>query len=196
MDTLSYYEENAAAFAAGTKDVDFSAVEDVFLSFVKEGGRILDFGCGAGRDSAYFLSKGYEVEAIDGSEAMCRIARENTGLEVKQMLFQDFHEVQAYDGIFACASLLHVEKAQLPDLFHRLEQALKDGGALYVSFKYGTFEGERDGRYFTDLVETDITALLAACPSLMLKKMWTTGDVRADRQQKWLNAIAVRGTVS
>lgn len=190
--TISYYDEHAEAFSEDTGNVDFSPVQEIFLSYVKPGGRILDFGCGAGRDSEAFLKKGYQVDAIDGSKELCRIAGERTGLPVRQMLFFEFSAEDTYDGIFACASLLHVKKAELPNLFHHLEKALKADGALYASFKYGTFEGERDGRYFTDLVEGEFTAILATCPTLILKKLWITDDVRQDRQQKWLNAIAVK----
>ena len=151
--TLNYYNEQFEKFAGSTKDLEFSEIQDYFLRYVKPGSLVLDFGCGSGRDSRYFLQKGYQVEAIDGSEEMVRIARETAGIPVKQMLFNELDEVEKYDGIFCCASILHVPSAELPDIMTRLRRAVKMNGIVYVSFKYGDFEGYRNGRYFTDLKE-------------------------------------------
>ena len=103
--TLDYYDQNAEGFAAGTLDVKFTAIQDRFLGYLAPGALILDFGCGSGRDSRYFLSRGYKVEACDGSEQMVKIAEKTAGIPVKQMLFDELSEVERYDGIFACASL-------------------------------------------------------------------------------------------
>ena len=86
--TLNYYNENAQSFASGTVSVEFTEMQDRFLEKLDPGAYILDFGCGAGRDTKYFLSQGYRVDAIDGSEQLCRIASDHTGIKVRQMLFQ------------------------------------------------------------------------------------------------------------
>lgn len=194
--TLDYYNENAQGFTSGTLDVKFTAIQDRFLGYLAPGARILDFGCGSGRDSRYFLSKGYQVEACDGSEEMVKIASETAGIPVKKMLFEELNEVERYDGIFACASILHVPSKALPDIFRRLKRAVKQDGSIYVSFKYGDFEGERNGRYFTDLTEEKLEKLLQeadpAAP-LVIKDLWITGDARPGREnEKWLNAILGR----
>ena len=93
------------------------------------------------------------MEAIDGSEELCKIASEYTGISVKQMMFHELSGVEKYDGIWACASILHLEKGDLPDVLQKMANALKTGGVIYTSFKYGDFEGERNGRYFTYLTE-------------------------------------------
>ena len=139
--TLDYYDHNAEGFAAGTLDVKFTAIQDRFLGYLAPGALILDFGCGSGRDSRYFLSKGYKVEACDGSAQMVKIAEKTAGIPVKQMLFDELSEVERYDGIFACASILHVPFKALPDIFRRLKRAVKRDGIIYVSFKYGDYEG-------------------------------------------------------
>ena len=151
--TLTYYNTNAHRFTSDTLDVEFSTIQDSFLAQLPAGALILDFGCGSGRDSRYFLQKGYRVEACDGSEEMVKAATRNAGIPVKKMLFSELNEENRYDGLFACASILHVPSKDLPDIFTRMKKAVKKGGILYVSFKYGTFEGIRNGRYFTDLTE-------------------------------------------
>ena len=104
--TLNYYNENAQSFASGTVSVEFTEMQDKFLQKLNPGAYILDFGCGAGRDTKYFLDQGYLVEAIDGSEQLCQIASKHTGIKVRQMLFQELKVNEKYDGIWACASIL------------------------------------------------------------------------------------------
>lgn len=191
--TLEYYNRNAREFVEGTSGVDFSGIQNRFLSHLPEGALILDFGCGSGRDTRYFLGKGFRVEAADGSEELCRLASVYTGIPVKQMLFQELEETEKYDGIWACASILHLRREELPEVFRKMYRALKPGGILYVSFKYGDFEGERNGRYFTDMTEETAEELLESVPELKIKERWVTGDVRAGRgAEKWLNMILRR----
>lgn len=119
-----------------------------FLNLLRTESYILDFGCGSGRDTKYFLEHGYQVDAVDGSMELCRIASEFTGIEVRQMLFQELQEKEKYDGIWACASILHVPKIELADILQKMCNAVKVDGVIYISFKYGNFEGEQNGRFF------------------------------------------------
>lgn len=188
--TIDYYNRNVQSFIDGTVSVDFTQIQNVFLELLPKDARILDFGCGSGRDTKYFLDCGYQVEAIDGSMELCRAASEYTGIHVKQMLFQELAEVEKYDGIWACASILHVKKAELPDIIRKMSLATKENGIIYVSFKYEDYEGERNGRYFTDMTEISMKELLAAFPELVVEKQWVTDDVRAGRgDERWLNMI-------
>ena len=191
--TLDYYNTQALNFVAHTVDVDFSEIQNSFLDYIPAGGSILDFGCGSGRDTKYFLGKGYHVDAIDGSEELCKIATEYTGIPVKQMLFDELNAVEQYDGIWACASILHVEKKRLPQLIKKMAAAVKKGGTVYVSFKYGDFEGERSGRCFTDLTEISFKEVMKDIPELSIEKIMITSDVRVGRgDEKWLNIILKR----
>ena len=140
---LDYYNHKAAEFVSGTVAAEFTKMQDTFLQYVPAGGKILDFGCGSGRDTKYFLSRGYVVEAIDGSIELCKIASAYTGIEVKKMLFQELNSVEEYDGIWACASILHVAKQELPAIIQKMADAVKRNGIVYMSFKYGKFEGEK-----------------------------------------------------
>ena len=188
--TLTYYNTNAHRFTSDTLDVEFSTIQDSFLAQLPAGALILDFGCGSGRDSRYFLQKGYRVEACDGSEEMVKAGTRNAGIPVKKMLFSELNEENRYDGIFACASILHVPSKELPDILTRMKRAVKPGGILYVSFKYGTFEGIRNGRYFTDLTEESLHAILDRVGGLEIIRTGITGDARPGREdEKWLNVL-------
>ena len=188
--TLDYYNQNADTFFAGTVSVDFKQTQNKFLDFLNEEAHILDFGCGSGRDTKYFLEAGMKVDAIDGSEEMCRIASEYTGIEVQQMLFQELDVHDQYDGIWACASILHLPKNDLKIVLKKMATALKKHGIIYTSFKYGEFEGERNGRYFTDFTIDTFQTLIQDIEGLQIKEDWMTGDVRPGRgEERWLNLI-------
>ena len=188
--TLEYYNRNAADFTAGTLNVDFRENQNRFLKMLNKGDLILDFGCGSGRDTKYFLEHGMRVEAIDGSIELCRIASEYTGIEVRNMFFQDFDESERYDAIWACSSILHLPKNELKDVLHKMICALKPDGIIYTSFKYGEFEGERNGRFFVDFTETSFSKFIEDISSIRLDSEWVTDDVRPGRgNETWLNLI-------
>lgn len=188
--TLDYYNSKAKDFVSGTVDVAFTEMQDTFLEYLPAGGKILDFGCGSGRDTKYFLNKGYDVDAIDGSEELCKIATEYAGIQVKQMLFEELNEVEGYDGVWACASIHHVAKKQLPDIIKKIAIATKKSGVVYTSFKYGDFEGVRNGRFFTYLTEESFGELLRTVPELEIEKLWISADVREERgEERWLNIV-------
>lgn len=188
--TLDYYHNNAQKFVSGTLDVEFTETQDKFLSYLPEKSMILDFGCGSGRDTRYFLSKGYKVDAIDGSETLCKIATDNTGIKVQQMLFSQLDENEKYDGIWACASVLHLTKEELKTVLSKMIRAVKTNGYIYVSFKYGEFEGYRGERYFTDFTEDTFYRFLTFVSGIKLIDEWISSDVRPGRgDEKWLNLI-------
>ena len=189
-ETLNYYNKNAESFVDGTIAVDFEETQIRFTSKLKEGDFILDFGCGSGRDTKYFLSRGFVVDATDGSEELCRKASEYTGICVKQMLFGDLDEVEKYDGIWACSSILHLSKHELGVVFNKMLIALKDNGVIYTSFKYSDFEGIRNGRYFTDFTLEVFREFIKRIPEVVIEEYWITGDVRPGRgEEKWLNLL-------
>lgn len=188
--TLDYYNRNAGAFAAGTVSVDFSRTQEKFLRKLTDGACILDFGCGSGRDTRYFLEAGFKVDAIDGAEELCKLASEYTGIEVRQMLFQEFDEHEKYDGIWACSSILHLKKDELKLVLEKMAAALKTKGIIYASFKYGDYEGERNGRYFVDFTTESFSDFICDIKQLKLEEYWITDDVRPGRgEEKWLNLI-------
>lgn len=188
--TLVYYDDHADEFYKGTVNVEFTEVQKHFLLKLRNGAHILDFGCGSGRDTKYFLEQGYHVKAVDGSIELCRMAAEYTGIEVKNMLFQELAETNQYDGIWACSSILHLPADELADVMRKMTAALKEHGIIYTSFKYGTFTGERNGRFFTDMTEETFAEFLGEIKGLEVEEQWTTSDARPGRgEEKWLNLI-------
>lgn len=189
-DTLQYYNQHAKAYVDSTRDVEFSQTQERFLQYLEQGARILDFGCGSGRDTKYFRNRGFQVEAVDGSAEFVRIASEYTGINVRRMLFQDLDEVECYDGIWACSSILHLPCAELEVVLGKMARALRRRGIVYTSFKYGTEEGERSGRYFTNMTEAKMAGLLERIPVYDVEEMWVTFDVRPGRgDERWLTMI-------
>ena len=187
--TLGYYESNACAFCDDTAGAAMSATLTEFVSLLPVGASVLDWGCGTGRDSRALLDGGFVVTSTDASPAMCRAAKELFGVDAICEGFEDLDEAACYDGIWACASLLHVCKDNLRRTFEIACNALKSDGVFYASFKLGDFEGMRNGRWFTDLDEESLELLLQ--PVFTVARMWVTGDVRPGRgDEKWLNCLA------
>lgn len=190
FNTLNYYNQNAAQFCETTLSVEFSATQNRFLSRLPAAAHILDFGCGSGRDTKAFLNQGYHVDAIDGSEKLCKLASQHTGIRVRHMLFQELSAVEEYDGIWACSSILHLPREELAEVMRKMAVALKPRGIIYTSFKYGAFFGERDGRYFTDMTEKTFADFIGRIQELQTEETWITNDARPGREsEKWLNLI-------
>ncbi|MEN4832261.1 class I SAM-dependent methyltransferase [Pantoea vagans] len=213
-----YYRQNAQRFFTDTASVDMSALYPPFVNCLPPGARILDAGCGSGRDVKAFSEMGFDVEAFDASVELVELARQLSGKPVAQMRFQDVDVVERYDGIWCCASLLHVSEAELPGVMTKLAMALKPGGVGYLSFKHGRGEREKDGRRFTDMDRAGLQKLVERINTpggdpltknmteikseagseditvkrfaLEIDKIWQTGDVRIGRgDEVWLNAI-------
>jgi len=166
-------------------------IRDRFTALLPAHGAVLDAGCGSGRDAKAFAEQGFQVEAFDASLELAALASQHSGLPVKVMRFQELDAVARYDGIWCCASLLHVPRAELPEVFRRLAQALKAGGMLYASFKYGQGEREDNGRAFTDMREGEIAAMLKRIEGAELKVMqeWMSEDRRRERSDRWVNVL-------
>ncbi len=192
--TIDYYNQNADSFVQGTVSVDFKETQDKFLKLLT-GKKVLDFGCGSGRDTKYFLESGFDVTATDGSEELCKSASTYTGIQVKHMLFQDLNEVDCYDGIWACSSILHLPKDELKIVIKKMSGVLKPNGIIYTSFKYGNFEGERNRRFFTDFTLEVFKDFISDVKDIVIEEYWITRDVRPGREEeKWLNLILRKKT--
>ena len=192
-ETIGYYETNATRFVADTADVEFGALQREFVRRLPKGGRVLDLGCGSGRDSLAFLKAGFEVDAVDGSAQMVEAASELTGLPVAHALFSDYEPKGPYDGIWACSSLLHVPASGLADIISKYARALAPRGTFYLSFKLGAHNGMRNGRWFTDMTEQSFRRLIDDVENLTVDRIGVTSDVRPGRSdEKWLNAWCSR----
>ena len=189
MKTIDYYNKHAEEFTASTFKVEMESLYAPFLRYLPEQASILDLGCGSGRDSFAFKNKGYQVEAIDYSAELVKKAKELTGIEVRQQSFYELNESEKYDGIWACASLLHCDRDCLPEVMGRIFKALKPNGVCYMSFKYGDTDRKKDERSFTDLNEQQAHDLLKQIDQALLLQQWITIDKRPDRDEKWLNLL-------
>src|SRR5690606_32035903 len=189
MKTIDYYNKHAEECIASTVKIEMDSMYAPFLRYLPEQGSILDLGCGSGRDSFAFKNKGYQVEAIDYSAELVKKAKELTGIEVRQQSFYELNESEKYDGIWACASLLHCDRDCLPEVMGRIFKALKPNGVCYMSFKYGNTDREKGGRSFTDLNEQQAHDLFKQIDQTLLLQQWITIDKRPDRDEKWLNLL-------
>lgn len=187
--TNDYYRDNSHEFFESTVDADVHPLYEHFCKYICPGGKILDFGCGSGRDVKAFLDMGYDSVGVDGSSEMCALASSFAGTIIKHMDFADLDSHNEYDGIWACASLLHVESLKLPSIIVKMRDALKVSGVMYMSFKYGDYEGLRDGRYFTDMNEERFSIIIKDIDGVELVEKWYSEDVRRDRNVQWFNAI-------
>ena len=185
--TLSWYRENAIQYAEETRN---SLVLDAlweFLSRMKEEGTILDYGSGSGRDSAYFINKGFSVDSLDGSAEMKAQAERLFGIKVKLSSFLSLEEKEKYDGIWAQASILHLEEHDLKTALTLIERALKRDGVFYSSFRKGEEDGYEKGRWYTNMTERRFLSFLPA--SLYVEKIWESQDVRPGVSRTWLSII-------
>lgn len=187
--TISYYNDHADQFTEETLTVDMSALYDAFLPHIPEGGHILDAGCGSGRDTRAFLHQGYRVTAFDASAELAVRASRICGQNVEHRRFSDIREVAVYDGIWACASLLHLPRPEIPAALNALWQALGPGGVLYFSFKAGNTECRILGRHFTYVDETQAAEWVRILPDVIDSTFWRTADRRPQRTGEWLNGL-------
>ena len=151
-----------------------------------------DAGCGSGRDAKAFVQGGYDATAFDASAPLARLASEHCGLDVAVRTFSEVSEISAYDGVWSCASLLHVPVVDLADALGKLWRSLRPGGCFYLSFKLGDGERVHDGRHFTDANDETLRAWLAPLPEVSSVQTWITEDRRPERSEKWINALAMR----
>lgn len=186
-DTISYYNQNAEEYFNKTVNVSMQELYDQFEAYLKPGDKILDLGCGSGRDSRYFLSKGYDVVSVDGSKAMCNLAETYIGKKVRNITFEKLDYDNEFDAVWACASLVHVDMGEITDVLFRIQRALKKKGILYASWKYGKGERIEKQKYYADYDEESINSLFSDA-SMKVAKIWISDD-NLIRASKWLNVI-------
>lgn len=192
--SIEYYNKNAEEFYQGTVSADMSEACEKFLKYIAPGGRILDAGCGSGRDSLYFIKRGYEVVSFDASEQMVRLSSELTGQQTLLMKFDEVDFKDEFDGIWACASLLHIPKSEIKGVMKKLNQGLKKNGIFYMSFKYGKGEEYKGERLFNFYHEKNLSELITEVGYLEIIENWVTEDVRPGREgERWINCLCREG---
>lgn len=188
--TIDYYNSNANQYFSNTVNVDMSECCDRFLKYVVPGGRIIDIGDGSGRDIKYFRDRGFNVEGIDASEEMCRLASEYTGVEVQCERIQEWNSQKNYDGIWANASLLHLSFVEIEEFIIRASDYLAKDGVLYISMKKGIQTGQdSNGRFFTGFSEQKVQQIMEKSTALVVDDSWETSDGMSRERFRWLNLI-------
>jgi SAM-dependent methyltransferase len=191
--TARYYQDNASAYFERTRTALVTALYDRFLAHVSPGGHILDAGCGSGRDLWAFVQKGYQGTGIDASAALVALARNHSGTPCRVRAMQDLDETSGFDGIWACASLMHLDRAELVPVLNKFHTALKAQGALYVSVKEGQGDVTApDGRYFALYRSSEMEHILEQA-GFHVKQFWLSNSVLPGDQTVWLNYVAVKG---
>ncbi|MCI7241661.1 MAG: class I SAM-dependent methyltransferase [Bacilli bacterium] len=181
-DTIKYYNDNCENFKSKWDNYLFD-IPNTFAEYLKDDAYVLDLGCGTGRDSLYFKEKGFKVKCIDGSVNMCKIASEALGQEVENKNYLDIDYKDLFDGVFACASLLHLKDEDLKIVLKKVYDSLKFNGIMYASFKYGNDERFEDGRFFNDMTLDKFNRLMneTEC-NFEIIKAWNTSQYGTDSE--------------
>ena len=186
----NYYESNAERYAAETFSANMSKQYQRFLPLLKNGGKILDVGSGSGRDACYFQKQGYQVTALEPSKNLCREIRKVFSGEIMCSDIQNYQPAERYDGIWACASLIHLQEEEVLQFFEKIDQYLDDNGIIYISGKNGISTGEvEDGRFFLEFTDQLVEKILTVNKQLKLEQLWYTEDVSGRRGFRWLNVV-------
>ena len=191
MNTLDYYNKNSEEYFNSTLNVDMTNTYKEFLKLVPEGGKILDLGCGSGRDSMNFMKLGYEVTAVDGSKELAKKASALLGKEVIASTFEELELKEKFHGIWACASLLHIKREDLKTVLNNLYNNLDDNGVFYMSFKYGEKEYVDDkNRYFNCFTDESIISFINENTKYNILGLYITEDkLGRVNEVKWLKLI-------
>ena len=134
--TLRFYADNAATYAQHVTTPTGQQLS-AFLALLPSGGKILELGCGNGRDAAHMLALGFDVDATDGTPELAAEAERRIGQPVRILRFEQLDAVAAYDGIWASASLLHAPAGDLVNILSRIHRALRPDGVFTASVKAG-----------------------------------------------------------
>ena len=197
MNTLDYYNKNSEEYFNSTLNVDMTNTYKEFLKLVPKGGKILDLGCGSGRDSMNFMKLGYEVTAVDGAKELAKKASVLLGNEVIVSTFEELELKEKFHGIWACASLLHIKREDLKTVLNNLYNNLEDNGVFYMSFKYGEKEYVDDkNRYFNCFTDESIISFINENTKYNILGLYITEDkLGRVNEVKWVNLICNRKSV-
>ena len=186
MDNIKYYNQNADTYFELSLKKDMTDCCNLFLDELPDKPRILDVGCGSGRDMRYFSQKGCVVNGIDASKELVKLATNYTGLSVKCLRIQELIENNIYDGVWCCASLLHIPKQEMQSVYNRLWRSLKNKGICFVSYK-SEIINKNDKRLFTCYDQKSLKKFINNSTNFLIKKIWTSKS-----EDNWVNALLLK----
>lgn len=195
QNTLDYYNNHAQSFIDSTYHVDMSEAINTFTNKIPTKGHILDVGCGSGRDTKQFLDLGFHVTAFDVSEQLAKLASEKIQHPVLHMDLKDMTWENQFDGVWALASLLHLEKKDIPQALEKCIRALKEDGFFFTSFKLGSGESaDEKGRHFSYFSVEQLNDILLEIPDI--KQFQVVLSAKQDslgRDISWINVEVIKG---
>lgn len=191
MDSIDYYNRFAKKYYEETVDLSMEEQLQQFMKLIPDGAAVLDLGCGSGRDSLFLVEEGYDVTAVDGAKNMCELAQIHIGKEVLNLTYDELDFDEVFDGIWACASLVHVQTDELASTLLKVLRCLKPGGVIYMSFRYGDFLGFNSDIEFNAYTEETIDAIITSCnekQSVEYLDIYKTRDLREEyKDNEWIN---------
>lgn len=201
--TSAYYSVNAPQYCKDTiEKANLDKMEmfyRVFLPLLPEGAKILDAGCGAGRDTNFFVNKGFDVTPIDGNAEIAKEAEKYTGKTVPVIDFNNREEfvkqglINKFDGVWACASLVHAENLdRLHNYISNLTDTLKKDGKFFINIKYGDklkFDVDKQGRNMLYLNEEVFKGIIREHNNLNIVSLETAPDPLGRTDTTWLLAV-------
>jgi 2-polyprenyl-3-methyl-5-hydroxy-6-metoxy-1,4-benzoquinol methylase len=188
--SIEFYNVNSEVFISNTVRADMSKLYEKFEKHLKKKAVILDLGCGSGRDTRHFISKGYDVVSVDGSEKMVEYCKEHSTNEIYCSTFETFSSPMKFDAIWACASLLHVKRENIVKIISKYIDMLKNNGIFFMSFKLRKSDYSKDGRTFTCFTKDELIELISINYTVNLLDVIESTDVRENRDNEdWISVV-------
>lgn len=188
--TINFYNKNHENYDNDTSQLELKEQWKIFESRIRPGGKILDIGCGSGRDITHFQTRGFSVEGLEPSTAMAEMARKRTNARIYIQPAEQLCANNQYDGIWACASLLHISKKNIKETIQRIAQALNKNGHAYISVKSGSGElRKEDGRLFSNYSSEELKEIISTIPEIVIVTLWTTPDAAQREDLEWINLL-------
>lgn len=191
LDSIDYYNQYATQYYKDTVNLELDDIRNEFIDYLPEDSEIMDLGCGSGRDSLYFMERGFDVTAVDGSKELCELASIHIGQDVLHLNYNELDFSDVFDGVWACASFTHNSRKELVEVLGKIHESLKDGGILFMSFKYGDFDGVRNNKYYKYYHTKEIKDMIDEYNGFTMLKINKSNDIRPERMdEKWIHVIA------
>ncbi len=194
LKTYLFYKNNVEHYVSETFDIKLTDNIELFLAYLPKNSKILDIGCGSGRDTLCFKQQGFSVVATDSVSEMAKSASKNISQQVLVRSFFNLDFNDEFDGVWASASLLHCPKSEITSALQNVANALKINGIAYISLKQGIGEGvDKNGRYFSYYSEHEVTELIDELDNFTINKLWLDKSTLRGIHQVWINVLLTKG---